>query len=252
MCAVHASRPADPEDGRVRPGPGRRRRACVNAADDRAAPGSDRRPARGRGCSVRTEAAITRCVCSVVAIRYRVSKPSASRSPLPASTPIITDLLAHRSVRRAVQHRMYRSRQQRPGPEPRRRRHDHGHKRPRLRGPDRNPLRQPAALTPALSRESAGHHAGPAVVGRPCPPLSPRSHRPGPRPMQRPGPRLHPATDRHRRGRTLLVGLCLRNQALGERTGRVVAPALGRRSSHPHCSRSPALGSSVVHICLRT
>jgi hypothetical protein len=42
----------------------------------------------------------------VVAIRYCVSTPSASRSPLPASTPIITDLLASRTVRRLARRRV--------------------------------------------------------------------------------------------------------------------------------------------------
>lgn len=124
---------------------------------------------RRRARSMRASGAITRCIYSVVAIRYCVSTPSASRSPLPASTPVITDLLASRPARR----RMYRSRQ-RPDP-------DHGPRttetRPRSRS-DNASVGQahiPADNRPhALPRESAGHHAGPAVVGRPTSPLRPR------------------------------------------------------------------------------
>jgi hypothetical protein len=65
---------------------------------------------------MRTLGAITRCICSVVAIRYCVSTPSAIRSPLPMSTPIITDLLASRPVRhRPARPCAYRSQQQ-PAP----------------------------------------------------------------------------------------------------------------------------------------
>jgi hypothetical protein len=178
-------------------------------------------------CSVRTEAAIIRCICSVAAIRYRVITPSASRSALPASS--------------ADHHGSARSPLGATGcPAP------------------RVPVTAAAAWTRAPTAKARPRSQATTPVGQIVIPSDNRPHSPANPPFaptRSSNPAapwsLHPATDRHRRGRTLLVGLYLRNQALGERTGRVVAPSLGRRSSHPHCSRWPALGSSVVHICLR-
>jgi hypothetical protein len=109
---------------------------------------------RRRVCSIRTSGAISRCICSVVAILYCVSRASAIRFPPPVSTPIITDLLASRPVRhRPAGHCAYWSQQQpTPTGAPIPRRPDHGHE----------------ATTPPWTRP----------VGRTTSPLRPRVHAP--------------------------------------------------------------------------
>ncbi|GAA3025750.1 hypothetical protein GCM10010448_04500 [Streptomyces glomeratus] len=61
---------------------------------------------------MRTSGAITRCICSVVAIRYCVSTASASRSPPPASTSVIVGPPLSYGRRRPARRRVYRLQQQ--------------------------------------------------------------------------------------------------------------------------------------------
>jgi hypothetical protein len=111
----------------------------------------------------------------VVAIRYCTSTASASRSPPPTSTPITTTLAPLSGTAPACPRHAYRKGQR---PPPTRRATTRA--RPRSRSDNTSadqahipPISPPTtgSTCTAPARESAGHHAGRAVVGRPTSPL---------------------------------------------------------------------------------
>jgi hypothetical protein len=161
-----------------------------------------------RVCSTRTPGAITRCSCSVVAIRYCTSTASASRSPPPVSTSIILSACLscagapsrtaprvpvtaaadpdHTCVHAGPTTVTKRQHRPQPGRHP-------------SRQPGRHPGRQLTAPSHAADGIPAGHHP---LIGLVTSPTSPSAH-----PRARPGTEEKQVTgDGGRTGRARAAG----------------------------------------------